>query len=84
MVLGGSAIFAAGHIDRDGNSVTDLREQALETGNVATVDPETLDLKRVFVPPAMDGFVSSTTVIRIGTVAGSCHGDRPAYVPVPE
>jgi sugar lactone lactonase YvrE len=86
MALDGSAIFAAGHTDKDGNSITLPREPTLETTNVAAIDPETLDLERVFVHPAMNGFVSSTTAIQIGDELwlGSYRGDRLAYLPMPE
>lgn len=40
------------------------------SSSVAAVDLEALDLKRIFVHPAIDGFISVTAVIRIGTVAG--------------
>ena len=86
MALDGSVIYAAGHTDRDGNSITLPREPTLETTNVAAIDPETLELERVFVHPAMNGFVSSTTAIRIGDELwlGSYRGDRLAYLPAPE
>ncbi len=86
MALDGSVIYAAGHTDKDGNSITDPREPTLETSNVAEIDPETLEFERVFVHPAMPGFISSTTAIRIGDELwlGSYRGDRLAYVPVPE
>ena len=60
MALDGSVIFAAGHTDKDGNSITLPREPTLETTNVAAIDPETLELERVFVHPAMDGVVAVT------------------------
>ena len=66
MALDGSVIYAAGHTDRDGNSITLPREPTLETSNVAAIDPETLEFERIFVHPAMNGFVSSTTAIPIG------------------
>ncbi len=86
MALDGSVIFAAGHTDRDGNSITDPREPTRETTNVAAINPETLDFERVFVHPAMDGFIASTTAIRIGDELwlGSYRGDRLAYLPAPE
>ena len=86
MALDGSVIFAAGHTDKDGNSITLPREPTLETTNVAAIDPETLELERVFVHPAMDGFVAATTAIRIGDELwlGSYRGDRLAYLPMPE
>ena len=84
--LDGSVIYAAGHTDRDGNSITLPREPTLETSNVAAIDPETLEFERIFVHPAMNGFVSSTTAIRIGDELwlGSYRGDRLAYLPMPE
>ncbi len=84
--LDGSVIYAAGHTDRDGNSITDPREPTLETSNVAAIDPETLEAERIFVHPAMNGFISSTTAIRIGGELwlGSYRGDRLAYLPAPE
>ena len=86
MALDGSVIYAAGHTDKDGNSITDPREPTLETSNVAEIDPETLEFERVFEHPAMPGFISSTTAIRIGGELwlGSYRGDRLAYVPMPE
>ena len=86
MALDGSVIFAAGHTDRDGNSITNPREPTLETSNVAAIDPETLEFERIFVHPAMDGFIASTTAIRIGDELwlGSYRGDRLAYLPAPE
>ncbi|MCY4355054.1 MAG: hypothetical protein OXC09_09790 [Truepera sp.] len=42
----------------------------METSSVAVVGPEPRDFERVFVHPAIDGFVSPTTMIRIATVAG--------------
>ena len=86
MALDGSVIYAAGHTDKDGNSITDPREPTLETSNVAEIDPETLEFERVFAHPAMPGFVSSTTAIRIGDELwlGSYRGDRLAWLPAPE
>ena len=86
MALDGSVIYAAGHTDRDGNSITDPREPTLETSNVVAIDPESLEFERIFTHPAMDGFISSTTAIRIGDELwlGSYRGDRLAYLPVPE
>ena len=53
----GSVIFAAGH----GNYQTPE-----ETSNVAMVDPQTLDVQRIFRHPRIDGFEASTTAIQIG------------------
>ena len=77
MSLDGSVIFAAGH----GNYRTPE-----ETSNVARIDPETLEVRRIFGHAAMDGFVASTTATRIGNEMwlGSYRGDRIAYFPVPE
>ena len=79
----GSVIFATGHTDKDGNSIAGQREPTLETTNVAAIDPQTLDVERVFVHPAMDGFVAATTAIRIADELwlGSYRGDRLAYLP---
>ena len=84
--LDGSVIYAAGHTDRDGNSITDPREPTLETSNVAAIDPETLEFDRILVQPALPGFIASTTAIRIGDELwlGSYRGDRLAYLPAPE
>ena len=57
----GSVLFAAGHTDKDGRSITEPREPLRETSNVATIDPQTLEVRRIFQHPAMDGFVASTT-----------------------
>ena len=86
MALDGSVIYAAGHTDKDSNSIADPREPTLETSNVAAIDPETLEFERVYVQPALAGFVASTTAIRIGDELwlGSYRGDRLAYLPAPE
>ena len=86
MALDGSVIYAAGHTDRDGNSITLPREPTMETTNVAAIDPETLEFERIFMHPAMNGFIASTTAIRIGNELwlGSYRGDRLAYLPAPE
>ena len=54
MALDGSVIYAAGHTDRDGNSITDPRAPTTETTNVAAIDPETLEFERILVQPAMN------------------------------
>ena len=43
-------------------------------------------MERVFVHPAMDGFVAATTAVPIGGELwlGSYRGDRLAYLPMPE
>ena len=53
---------------------------------VAAIDPETLEVERILVHPAMDGFISSTTALRIGDELwlGSYRGDRLAYLPARE
>jgi hypothetical protein len=81
----GSVMFAAGHSDKDGRSITERREPLRETSNVATIDPETMAVRRIFQHPAMDGFVASTTGVRIGDEMwlGSQRGDRIAYFPAP-
>ena len=80
MSLDGSVIFAAGH----GNIQTP-RAPLQETSNVATIDPESLAVERVFQHPALDGFVASTTAIQIGNEMwlGTHRGERVAYLPVP-
>ncbi len=86
MSADGSVLFAAGHTDKDGRSITDPREPLEETSNVAKIDPETLEFRRIFQHPAMDGFVASTTAIQIGDELwlGSQRGDRVAYLPAPK
>jgi hypothetical protein len=82
----GTVILAAGHTDRDGNSITDPREPLTETSNVAVIDPETLEFRRILEQPALAGFVASTTATRVGDELwlGSYRGDRLAYLPMPE
>jgi len=86
MSLDGSVIFASGHTDKDGRSITDPREPLRETTNVAAIDPETLEFRRIFEHAAMDGFVAATTAMQIGDEMwlGSYRGDRIAYFPAPE
>ena len=86
MSLDGSVIFAAGHTDKDGRSITEPREPLRETSNVAEIDPQTLEVRRIFEHPAMDGFVASNTATRVGTEMwlGSYRGDRIAYFPAPQ
>ena len=81
----GSVLFAAGHTDKDGRSITEPREPLRETSNVATIDQQTLAVRRIFQHPAMDGFVASTTGVQIGDEMwlGSQRGDRIAYFPAP-
>ena len=82
----GSTIFAAGHTDKNGNSITSEREPTLETSNVAAIDPETLEVTRLFVHAAIPGFVAATTATQIGDELwlGSYRGDRLGYLPMPE
>jgi hypothetical protein len=82
----GSVIFAAGHTDKDGNSITNPREPVTETSNVAAIDPETFEFRRILEQPALDGFVASTTAVQVGDELwlGSYRGDRLAYRPMPE
>ncbi len=77
----GLVIFAAGH----GNLQTP-REPLRETSNVATIDPQTLEVRRIFRHPAIEGFVASTTAIQIGNEIwlGTHRGERIAYFPAPE
>lgn len=86
MSLDGSVIFASGHTDKDGRSITDPREPLRETTNVAAIDPDTLEFRRIFEHSAMDGFVAATTAVQIGDEMwlGSYRGDRVAYFPAPE
>jgi len=82
----GGVILAAGHTDRDGNSITNPRAPLTETSNVAAIDPETLEVRRILVQPALDGFVASTTAVQVGDELwlGSYRGDRMAYLPMPD
>ena len=84
--LDGSVLFAAGHTDKDGRSIVEPREPLRETSNVARIDPKTLEFRRIFQHPAMDGFVASTTGIQIGNELwlGSQRGDRIAFLPMPK
>jgi sugar lactone lactonase YvrE len=82
----GSALFAAGHTDKDGRSIVEPREPLRETSNVARIDPQTLEFRRIFQHPAMAGFVATTTAVQIGNEMwlGSQRGDRVAYLPLPK
>jgi hypothetical protein len=82
----GSALFAAGHTDKEGRSIVEPREPLRETSNVARIDPQTLEFRRIFQHPAIEGFVASTTAIQIGNEIwlGSQRGDRVAYFPAPK
>lgn len=81
----GTALFAAGHSDKDGRSIVEPREPLRETSNVARIDPQTLEFRRIFQHPAMEGFVASTTAVQIGDQLwlGSQRGERVAYLPAP-
>ena len=82
----GSVLFAAGHTDKDGRSIVEPREPLRERSNVARIDPRTLEFRRIFQHPAIDGFVTSTTGIQIGNELwlGSQRGDRIAFLPMPK
>ena len=82
----GSVLFAAGHTDKDGRSIVDPREPLRETSNVARIDPTTLEFRRIFQHPAINGFVTSTTGIQVGNELwlGSQRGDRIAFLPMPK
>ena len=82
----GSVLFAAGHTDKDGRSIVEPREPLRETSNVARIDPKTLEFRRIFQHPAINGFVTSTTGIQIGNELwlGSQRGDRIAVLPMPK
>ena len=86
MSLDGSTLLAAGHTDKNGQSITEPREPLLETSNVAAIDPVTLDVERSYEHASMEGFVTSTTAIVIGDELwlGSARGERVAYAPAPE
>ncbi len=86
MSLDGSVILAAGHTDKDGRSIREPREPLRETSNVAEIDPQTLEVRRIFEHSAIEGFVASTTATQVGNEIwlGSYRGDRVAYVPAPE
>ena len=82
----GSVMFAAGHTDKDGRSITEPRDPLSETSNVARINPATLAFERIFQHPAMAGFVASTTAVQIADELwlGSQRGDRIAYFPAPK
>ena len=82
----GSVLFAAGHTDKDGRSITEPREPLRETSNVAKIDPQTLEVRRIFQHPAIEGFVASTTAVQIENELwlGSQRGERIAYFPTPK
>ncbi len=80
MSLDGSVIFAAGH-----SNIQTPRRPLEEFSNIATIDPVTLAVRRIFQHPAIEGFVASTTAIQIGDEMwlGSHRGERIAYFPAP-
>ena len=86
MSADGSVIFAAGHTDKNGRSITEPRQPLTETSNIARIDPRTLEVRRIFQHPAMEGFVATTTAIQIGNEMwlGSNRGERIAYFPAPK
>ena len=81
MSLDGSVIFAAG----PGNVQTP-RDVSQETSNVATLDPETLEVQQIFQHPFIEGFAASTTAIQVGSEMwlGTYRGERIAYFQVQE
>lgn len=80
MSLDGDVIYAAGH-----SGIQTPRRPLEEFSNVAVIDPDTLAVRKIFQHPALDGFVASTTGIRIGDELwlGSHRGERVAYLPAP-
>lgn len=86
MALDGSTILASGHTDKNGNSISGVREPTLETSNIAAINPATLDFDLIFVQPAIPGFITATTAIQIGDELwmASYRGDRLAYLPMPD
>ena len=81
MSLDGSVIYAAGH-----SGIQDPRRPLEELSNIAAIDPDTLEVERIFQHPAIDGFVASTTAIRIGDEMwmGTHRGERIAWFPAPQ
>ena len=79
MSLDGSVIFAAG----PGNIQTP-RDVSQETSNVATIDPQTMEVQPIFQHPFIDGFAASTKAIQVGNVMwlGTYRGERIAYFPL--
>ena len=73
----GSVIFAAGHGDYG---------TPAETSNVAKVDPQTLEVRRIFRHPHIEGFAASTTAIQVENEIwlGTNRGEMIAYFPAPE
>ena len=62
------------------------RDLPQETSNVAKVDPQTLEVRRIFQHPHIDDFGGSTTAIQIGDELwlGTYRGKMIAYLPAPE
>lgn len=81
-----SALYAAGHTDKDGRSIVEPREPLKETINIARIDPTSLEFRRIFEHKAIPGFVAATTAVPIGEELwlGSNRGDRIAYLPLPK
>ena len=81
MSADGSFIFAAGH-----GNVREPRDLPQETSNVAKVDPQTLEVRRIFQHPHIDDFGGSTAAIQIGDELwlGTYRGKMIAYLPAPE
>ena len=77
----GSVIFAAGH-----GNVKEPRALTEETSNVARVNPQTLEVERIFQHPHIDGFGGSTAAIHIGDEMwlGTYRGVKIAYLPIPD
>ena len=80
MSLDGSVIYAAGH-----SGIQNPRRPLEEFSNIATIDPDTLEVELIFQHPAIEGFVASTTAIRIGDEMwmGTHRGERIAWFPAP-
>ena len=81
MSADGSVIYAAGH-----GNVQTPRDFPRETSNVARVNPKTLEVKRIFQHPHIEGFGGSTTAITIGKEMwlGTFRGEMIAYFPTPQ
>jgi sugar lactone lactonase YvrE len=76
----GSVMFAAGHTDKDGRSITEPRDPLNESSNVARINPTTLAFERIFQHPAMAGFVASTTAVQIRRTVARLPARRPDRV----
>jgi hypothetical protein len=86
MSADGSVLFAAGHTDKDGKSISGPRDPLSESSNVARIDPQSLEFRRIFQHANIPGFVATTTAIQIGNELwlGAQRGDRVAYLPMPK